>query len=238
MAMLDELKIAYLVMLKVIGNFFGHHTPLFFRKYVRIFFVLTTLVVLLIGGYVGYRWYIVWREQNAYHTFADYVDDYQMVSKKNRLEEWQRFDSLLSFGYMQHKTSNLAPFFLALRADAQIQQKQYNTAIATLQDAINVLPDDSPIGPLFKTKRALLLLDSSDEVLQQNGLQEIVQLARDKNNHYNDIALFYLGRYYWAKDALKEAKTAWQELVDNNTINAAYPSPWASQAQTALNQIS
>ena len=62
-------------------------------------------------------------------------------------------------------------------------------------------------------------MDASDQAFQQKGLQELVSLAREENNPYKDMALFYLGRYYWAKNQIDEAKKAWQELEDSSWMD-------------------
>ncbi len=236
MAILDEIKAACLIILRTIQNWFGDDS-FAIKRYYRHIMMAVGLIAVVSGGYFGYRWYKVSKEQNAHYALADYMQDYQLAVKMNSPAEWQRVETLLTFGYNKHKSSNIAPLFLALRADIQIKQDKLTEAIDTLQQVINALPDNSPISPLFKTKHALILLDSSDEAMQKSGLADMVLLARDKDNQYNDIALFYLGRYYWAQNNMQDAKKAWQELVDSSMMEKAYPSPWAIQATAALKQI-
>ncbi len=236
MAILNELRALSFVILRALGDFFaeyGFNIARFARTILLTFFIIVAVVV----GYFGYSWYVVAREQNAHQAIADYMRDYQMALRANTPQAWQRLDGLLSIGYTHHKKSYLAPFFLMLRADTLIRQQNMIEAVQVLEEAITALPSHSPLMPLFKTKRALLLVDNNDETVQKEGLQQLLTLARDKSNAYNDLALFYLGRYYWAHDEIDNAKKTWQELVENGTREKAYPSPWAKEAQNALKQI-
>ncbi len=106
-----------------------------------------------------------------------------------------------------------------------------------MQQAIKALPPQAAIQPLFVAKQALLLLDHHDEAMQKEGLQQLISLARDKKNPYYDVALFYLGRYYWTHNNVQDAQKVWQELVDNSVMEKAYPSPWVKEAKNALKQI-
>ena len=203
-------------------------------------------IVLLIGvagacSYFGYRWYVVSREQKAQVQLADHLQEYQRAvvssEKTGSKDELLQLESLFATDYDQHKKSAIAPLFFSFQADAQVKQGKYTQAIDTLQSAINALPEKSPLIVLFKTKRALVQLDNQDDAMQQLGLRELVQLARDKDNHFSDIALFYLGRYYWAHDKIDDAKKAWQELVDTPAYTQQFPSPWAQEAHEKLKLI-
>jgi len=90
---------------------------------------------------------------------------------------------------------------------------------------------------LLSIKRALIQLDSEDSKIREEGTQELVTLARDTTNPFHDMALFYLGRYYWATNKVEEAKKIWQELVDNRWMDAVNPSPWMHEAKASLAQI-
>jgi predicted negative regulator of RcsB-dependent stress response len=236
MAILNELKMVYHVIVRSIEEFFEGRIGAI-SKYTRHIMSGMIVTLIILAGYLGYRWYIVSREQTAYHAIAEYMQDYRMASRAQNPTEWQRVDALLSFGYTHNKGSNIAPFFLLLRADALLGQSKNDEAMQVLDQAIAILPASSVMMPLFKTKRALLLLDSADQAVQKEGLQQLIVLGRDKLNRFNDIALFYLGRYYWVHNNSADAKKVWQELVDLAALEKAYPSPWAAQAKAILKQI-
>ena len=196
--------------------------------------------VLLLGTgiYFGYRWYTVSREQQAQKIFSEYMQDYGLAHKANNAAEWQRIEALFAYGYSTYRSSNIAPYFLAMQADVQLKQGKHNEALATLNSLISALPSSSSMAPVFKTKHALISLDSKDETIRNSGLQELVAVARDTHYGYNDMALFYLGRYYWSQNNVDEAKKIWQELVDMRLSDqTAAPSPWVQEAQQKLKQL-
>ncbi len=236
MAILNELRALYFIILRSLEDFFDEY-GFNIGRYVRAILIMVAIILVTSGGYFGYRWYIVSREQNAHQAIADYMRDYRLAMNLNTPTEWQRIDGLLAIGYAQHKESHLAPFFLMLRAEALVRQNNMVEAINVLEQATNALPVQSSIKSLFIAKRALILLDHQDEAMQKEGLQQLISLARDKSNPYNDLALFYLGRYYWAHNNLQDAQKAWQELVDNSVMEKAYPSPWVKEAKNSLKQI-
>lgn len=188
------------------------------------------------GGYLGYRWYVSNRERAAQALFATYEQDYFLASGAGSSEEWKRVSSLFEHGYSAHSNSNLAPYFLLFQADAQLKQGDTALALQTLDSAIQ-LASASPLVSLMKMKRALITLDSADEAVRQQGLDLLIELARNKESRFNDAALFYLGRYYWEINKPEEAQKAWQELVDAQIIEKGSPSPWVHEAKTRLKQL-
>lgn len=236
MAFLDEIKSVFHIVGQYILDLFGGERS-YARRYLRELIIITLVLAGTFGGYLGYRWYVVSREQAAHQTFAQAMYEYQTAIRSNSPAELATVDALIARGYDQHKASNIAPLFLALKADIQLQRNDVTQAMETLQQLVTALPATSPLAPLYKAKRALILLDSSDEALQKNGVDELLSLARDKSNKVNDMALFYLGRYYWSKNDLDDAKRVWQELVNSYSMQEAYPSPWVQEASQALKQL-
>lgn len=208
------------------------------RNYWKIFIALLVIFILLVGSYFGYRWYVVSREQRIQGRLALHMQDYQHALQADSKDELMRLESLFDAEYARDKGGSIAPLFMVLRANAQIKQEKYTEAVDSLQTAINALPEKSPLTILLKTKCALLQLDNQDETMQQLGLQELIQLAREPKNDLSDVALFYLGRYYWAHDKLDDAKRAWQELIDTPEYVQPYASPWAQEAYEIVKQVS
>ncbi len=211
-----------------------------FKKASYVTPILAAIGILIVGAgiYFGYRWYAVSREQQAQKVFSEYIQDYGLAHKANNPAEWQRVEALFAYGHNAYRSTNIAPYFLAMQADVQLKQGKHDEALATLHTLIADLPSSSPMAPLFKTKHALIALDNKDEAIRNTGLQELVAVARDTQYGYNDMALFYLGRYYWSQNNIDEAKKIWQELVDMRVSDqTAAPSPWVQEAQQKLKQL-
>jgi len=141
----------------------------------------------------------------------------------------------LGIGCEQHKSSALAPYFLVFYADALFKDGQKEEALEKLDRAVQTLPKGSPLLSLYKTKQALIHLD--DSWTQEAGLQELKALADDEGNSNRDMALYYLGLYYWTQDKVNDAQMIWQQLVDAFKHEKFGASPWAARAKTKLETI-
>ena len=233
MAFVDELKAVFIVVGRTVKDFFGGDSnPL--SRYMKEIGIALMIVLLAAGGYLGYRAYIVSREQRAHQSFSDYVQEYQTALKTDSKQEWERMATLSANGYEQNRASQIAPLFLSLQSEAQLKLGKSVEAINTLGKAIELLPAGSPLAPALQLRQSLLQLDADDDALSKVGLQQLISIARDKEGSFKDMALFYLGRYYWAQDQIEEAKKTWQELEDSSWYDKAYPSPWMQEVKQKL----
>lgn len=232
MAFVDECKALFVFVGREIRDIFEDYSRL-----LKPAALLLAALLFISGGYVGYRYYVVSQEQSAHHSFVEYLETFQAAKHANIPQEWERVVGLFEQGYQQHKQRNIAPLFLAMKADAQLQLGQFVESINTLQQALDILPKKSQLFPLFATKQALMQLDSSDDAISKVGLAHLVALARDTDNSLQDMALYYLGRYYWSQNQIEDAKKAWQDLEDSSWAAKAYQSPWVAQAQKTLQQL-
>lgn len=196
-------------------------------KYVR-YAVYGLLVAFFLGlSFTVYRWYVVMRESRAQVTFANYIEEFQQAKTD---ADYDTAATMFKLGYDQHSWSYLAPYFLTFQADALLKQDKKQEALAVLNEAIPQL-SSSPFENLYKTKQALIQLDLQDE----QGLAQLTALANDKNNSNRDMALFYLGLYHWVNDSVAQAKSVWQQLIEEFP-ERTNQSPWVKQAQTRLQQ--
>lgn len=187
------------------------------------------------GGYFGYRMYVNNREQMAQKIFSDYLQDYQAAVQADSPSEWARIEQSLQYGFEQQSHTYMAPYFLALLAEAYVKQNKNDLAVATLAKAIDASKNDT-IKQMYSIKRALIQIDSSDESVQDQGLHVLIEESKTKNN-FTDMALFYLGKYYWVKNSTDDAKKVWQQLVDMKWTDQSNTSAWVTEASTMLKQI-
>lgn len=184
------------------------------------------------GGFWGYKKYVMHREQAAQKVFADCMHEYTMVLAGNGT--WENVEELSRVGYEDHKNSNLAPYFLALQADALLAQNKQEEAAKIFDTLLTSLPKKSPLYSLYATKRALINIDRGESAgAATMGLEQLKALADDTKNLQRDVALYYLGLYYWSENSIQEAQKAWQELIDMQQ-DQKVPSPWAARAREKM----
>lgn len=188
-------------------------------------------------GYGGHSWYAGYRERSAQKQFGVCLSQFTQARKENTPFAWQQAASLFRVGYEQHSSSYMGPYFLVYQSEAQFKSGNQSEAIATLDKAIQALPSNSPFINLYKTKRALMLIDMDDESSQSRGVQELEQLSNDASNMNADVAQFYLGRFYWVNDRVADAKMVWTQLVESQKMEKLSPSPWAAQAAQLLETV-
>jgi hypothetical protein len=199
--------------------------------------VVGILAALILGAaYMGYRWYSVHREQGAHTMFADCMQSYLEAHAKQ--ESWENVEQLCKQGYEKNKRSDLAPFFLGLQAEALLQQHKQQEAADVLHAMNKAMPGSSSVAPLYGVKEALINLDNADEKIQEKGLEQLKSLANNNTNNNRDVALYYVGLYYWSTGNLEQARESWQTLMDVQQDNKMAQSPWAQLAEPKLQSIS
>ena len=226
--------------------------PVNYWKYIGGF-----VLVLSVSGasFLGYRYYVVHREQNAQKIFAECAHEYQKALQDDTV--WPDVVTLCEQGYALHSNAHLAPYFLAYQSEALIKQNKMEEAQNILDQMVKLLPKKSPLYYLYKTKLLLLMHDESmkkwfDKVgsseIELNANEDsdfgiawawitaLDTLGHDEQNPYRDKALYYVGLYYWSINDLENAEKAWQDLVALDT-NSEAPSPWAGLVKDKLEQL-
>ncbi|TET06952.1 tetratricopeptide repeat protein [Candidatus Dependentiae bacterium] len=206
-------------------------------RYSRQITIILMLILLGATGFWCYRWWQRQQEAITQKALSECLYAYQ-AAFQDKDESWANVTMLFNVGYEQHSSSSLAPYFLIFYADALFKQGKRNEALEKFDEAIKIVPSDSPLLFLYKTKRALIQMDDEEHTGRDEGLQELKLLAENEENKNRDMALYYLGLYYWAQDNVKEAQAIWQKLVnDFFTHEKIGSSPWAVLARTKLEQI-
>jgi len=192
---------------------------------------------LLFGGWYGYRYYQTNKNQKAQRILSEVLSEYERALETNSVEAWGNLASLAALGYQQHKSAGSAPYFLAVESEAVRRQGDYQKAFALLDQTISGVSSRSAVHDLYKAKQALMMLDNADQAVKKEGLQELITLGANTKNSNRDLALYYVGYYYWVNDDIAQAQQSWNELIALETSDSRSVSPWALLAQSKLQQV-
>lgn len=187
---------------------------------------------LVYGGYKGYQWMESRREAQAQRAFADVLALAEQAGKTTK--QWADVEAACTLGYEQNRSSKLAPFFLIYRADALVAQGKIADAMTVMEDALSKMSSSNPVRALYAVKLALMKLDSADQAVKAAGMQELEEIAGQKNAG-SDSAAYYVGLHFWLAGDIAKAKDAWKSLqADDNKENV---SPFVAMVAEKLKSI-
>ena len=201
--------------------------------YLKIVSILVFVVLATLTLYFGQKTWISWREQEAQKSLAQIITrfhEYQggTIDSATLHELHQTIDTEKA----RHSSSYLAPYFATMQAEVFIKEGNLSQAVKMLDDAL-LVQTDSVTKSMLTTKRALLLLDIEPE----QGITQLKELIKNKENAIADIAQFYLGRYYWVNNNIDEATKIWNELVDTQSQHRIAHSPYAAEVDMVLTSL-
>jgi len=210
-------------------------------------FIKNLIIILLVGGFIyvgyyGYNFYIHRKESSAQKVFAECMQE--LHNAKDGKGLWSDVELAFDLGYQQNTGSRLAPYFLALKAEALQQQGKSKEAIETLSSALASMGKDDDMHGLYAVKLALLKLDSDQPGTQKEGL-DMLKAQAETDGSGKTIALYYMGLYNWDQNKIEEAKNYWKQLValdenfrkqDTSKIEIS-DSQYVKMAQEKLDQL-
>lgn len=202
----------------------------------------------LFAIYLGYRWYSNGCEQRAQYACSQLIDEYLKLSDSGssgvafaepdvKAESFEAFAKKAWTAYATHKRSASAPYMGLLAVDAQLKAGKHEEAVASMNQLVAATSHNKIVGDLFKTKQALLMIDSADAQQQEAGFKNLALLADNADNPHRDYALYHLGLYHWNNNDVQNARVAWQELVESQEVELRAPSPWVEGAAEKLATI-
>ena len=206
-------------------------TSFFSNRYVQMVMIAVLLAVTSGGLYFGYTSYRSYRNKEAQKILSVCLEEYSRAIN-GATELWPTVEMNCQLGYEQNSSSDLAPYFLAIKVEALVHQGKKEAVQPLLDTMMNGLSVSSPLYHLYQTQKALIELDSDDANNAKKGLETIKSLAENKQNNSRDIALYYLGLYYWTHDQIADAREPWQELVQQFPM-----SPWTKPVSVKLLQV-
>lgn len=193
------------------------------------FFALALLAVC----FWGYRWYRIGQEEKAQEVFSSCMREYERAEQDATL--WPNAELMFRLGLEQNKSSSMAPYFLAYQAEALLNMGKMSEARVSMKKAVDALSSSSPVATLYATKYALMMMDADESDIQKQGLDDLQRIANDTVRADRDMALYYLGLYYWSQEDVDKARTVWSELLPLVTAEPA--SPWAQLAAQKIEQL-
>ena len=198
----------------------------------RHFFMITSVLVVLIALFFTHKLWVAKREQSAQYDFSALITEYESMSREKD-PQWAVLLDKFEKNYEKHSRSSLLPYYQGYKVNILLKQGDKSIALATLDSMIADM-QSSPVVALYEMERALIRLDSADAAMQVAGLESLKALADDTTNMFRDSAQFYLGRYYWATEQIDAARIVWQQLVDEQRDEKIAASPWTGQVQELL----
>lgn len=185
----------------------------------RVKFVVILVGVGVVAGLTwwGYSTYRVTVNEKAQLALAVRLDQFEKVAaaKDAAAEQWQAVAQGLSTDFNEHKSSDLAPFFLTFEAEALHRAGKAADAIALLNKALDTMGVSNPLYYLYKIKAVLLAQDA----------QQLQELAADVHNPHRGYALYEVWHQAWVAGNREAAAAALTKLM-------ALGGQWAMLAQS------
>jgi len=203
-------------------------------KHQRIGLGVLAAVLLVGGGYFGYRWYMDYRDRAAQVDFSSCSQLLQDVELSGAPEGWTQLEQQATRGYRAHSSSSYAPYFKVLESHALRGMGNQSAAIAAMHEAYNVVSSSNPLVGLLRLRLVLMQLDSDDESGRTQALEQLKAFASEKGAANRDGALFFLGRVYWSRGDIDQARDVWRELVELYPTDDEGASAWAREAAKVL----
>jgi len=169
--------------------------------------MMAVLLGVAVGGFYLYKYYIYNKQATAQKVLSECLIEYERAA--GGMGSWYDVEVALEMGYEQNTGSKLAPYFLAYKADAMLEQGKKQEALAVLQEALEKISPKDDLYGLYAVKLALMKLDNPDS--KKEGLQSLEDIA-EKDGSGKTGALYNLGLYYWQNN-IEKAKGYFEQLV-------------------------
>jgi len=201
-----------------------------YRIYVIISAGILALIVLVIGAWFVYNRYLSKQEQAATSEFAQIIEDYNMASTDQEINDLKEVITSVA---NKHKNSKLYPFLIAYKSDLELKQNNDKAAIDLLDIMFEKMDQNNPLYYTYAIKKALLKLDSKIDDLCNKGYNELKDLSNDIKNPLQDMATYYLASYELSKSNKDKAK----ELFDIIVLKNRQESSWYFMAKDKLESL-
>lgn len=209
--------------------FFFHDVQMWFQTHKNVVYIsMGALLAVLVAG--GFVWKQRQEKYNAAYVALTQAYDELLQAYENS-ELWEDVELAGKSGAESFSSTELAPYFEAVEAEALIQRGQLDEAIAKINSTIHRLSSSNSLYYPFKIKYAQMKMSHENPETVQEGLKLLQQLAEDSKNPQQDEALFYVGYYYWLNNDRAMALKYWQMLRNLFGDAQTAASPWVQVIQ-------
>lgn len=233
-----------------IASYYATLKAQYSAKYMREAFIGMLLLVCLGGGYFLNKFYVQYREQQAFVALSEVVDSFMLSQQhaqsldqqkdKEKIEQaWSDTQILVDALYKENINSYLAPYFLVFKSQIALERDHdLDQAIKILDDALVSISKNSELGSLYHMKRIKMGFDSKDQALKDKALADLIAFTQDEKSYAFQEALYLLGVYYLSINDATKANESFQKLVNNSDKAALLKAPWVILAQEKLGLVS
>lgn len=186
------------------------------------------IVAVLIGvSWFTYTWYMIDQAKKTQILLSECLDEYQKtLESKDPL--WSELVVMNDLATQQSHFVPMKPYLLVMKAQALARQGLIAQAVDIMSQAESMIPQCVPYKALYVLTKSLMQLDAQDDLLQQQGLVQLKQLAYDTKNVFRDAALFHLAAYYQVHNELTEVADIVKILENDSTYK---DSVWTARAK-------
>ena len=214
--------------------------------YLKEALIAILLIVCVGGGYFLNKFYVTYREQQAFVALSEVVESFmqsQRVAqsldpakdKEKITQAWSDTEILLDALYKEHSNSYLAPYFLVFKSQIVLDRdKNLQEAIKIFDQALKNISRTTALGSLYHMKRIKMGFDSADALEQEKSLQKLIEISKNSKDYAYQEALYLLGVYYLAQGDQQKSQESFKALVDAQDTQALLKSPWARLAEEKL----
>lgn len=215
-------------------------------KYLKEALIATLLIVCVGGGYFLNKFYVTYREQQAFVALSEVVESFMQSQRtaqsldpakdKDKITQaWSDTEILLDALYKEHANSYLAPYFLVFKSQIILDRdKNLQEAIQIFDQALSSISRKTALGSLYHMKRIKMGFDSNDALEQEKSLKKLIEISQNSKEFAYQEALYLLGVYYIAQGDEQKSQESFSKLVEAQDPQALLKSPWMILAQEKL----
>ncbi len=185
------------------------------------FFIAAVALAISCVAFFGYRYYQHRVQIAAHQEFMTAMKQFDKPVKAGAKsqdsfasdeEKWRSVEETFRNGYKNHKSSTLAPMFLAFQATSLVAMNRLNDAISVMKSAVHAMTSPM-LKSYYEITLSLMQLDSSNKSDQEDGVKRLQLIALDKKHIAQSQALYHLGLFAWTHKNFNEAKNYWQQFM-------------------------